>query len=334
MRSVRAAQCLLMVLLLCAGSGFAQIDELREATGLPLSPNASVVYGRIVFEGAETGKKPPAVYVLLLSRNMMSSRTTVDRSGFYYFREFPRDGGTLIVEVDGIELARQSLLPSNIKQQRYDFTVMLGAKKSAPKPGTVSAKYAYERSEENAKLLEKAAAAIEKKQADKSIAYLKRLLENDSRDFVGWSLLGSVYFGELKYPEAEAAYTTAIGLRPDLTHTMINLGKLYLAQKQPEPAIEIAAKVTQIEPNSAAAFGVLGEAYLYAKKGSLAIPALNEAIRLAPVEMARCHLLLAWLYDASGEKHLAAVEYKVFLEKVPDHPEKTKFEKYVRENSR
>ena len=38
------------------------------------------------------------------------------------------------------------------------------------------------------------------------------------------------------------------------------------------------------------------------------------------------------LYNAAGLKDRAAAEYKMFLEKVPDHPEKTKFEKYIAEN--
>ncbi len=59
---------------------------------------------------------------------------------------------------------------------------------------------------------------------------------------------------------------------------------------------------------------------------------LNKAIELAPKEKAEIHLRLAMLYNAAGLKDRAATEYKMFLEKVPDHPEKTKFEKYIAEN--
>jgi tetratricopeptide (TPR) repeat protein len=91
-------------------------------------------------------------------------------------------------------------------------------------------------------------------------------------------------------------------------------------------------QATQTDPGFAPAFRSLGEAYLVEKKGSLAIPALNEALRLAPMEMAQCHLMLAWLFDAAGDRKDAAAQYKEFLKKVPDHPEKAKMEKYIAEN--
>ena len=48
--------------------------------------------------------------------------------------------------------------------------------------------------------------------------------------------------------------------------------------------------------------------------------------------MAECHLQLAHLYELAGAKKLAAMEYKIFLRKVPDHPDKKRFEKYIKDN--
>ena len=77
---------------------------------------------------------------------------------------------------------------------------------------------------------------------------------------------------------------------------------------------------------------MLGEAYLQAKRGTDGLVALDEALRIDPQGMAECHLLKARLYDLAGAKPLASVEYKAFLAKVSDHPDKKKFEKYVKEN--
>ena len=80
------------------------------------------------------------------------------------------------------------------------------------------------------------------------------------------------------------------------------------------------------------ALQLLGEAYLQARQGTLAVQALNDAIRLDPIGMAECHLQLAHLYELAGARQLAAKEYKTFLSKVPDHPDQKKLEKFIKDN--
>ena len=86
--------------------------------------------------------------------------------------------------------------------------------------------------------------------------------------------------------------------------------------------------------NSADSFHYLGEAYLQNKQGSKAVVVLNEAIRLAPNEKADIHLRLGALYNAAGAKDRAANEYKLFLQKRPDHKDKSKLEAYIKENGK
>jgi Tfp pilus assembly protein PilF len=77
---------------------------------------------------------------------------------------------------------------------------------------------------------------------------------------------------------------------------------------------------------------LLGEAYLQIKKGSKAVPELEEALRLDPAGQAEAHLRLATLYNAAGYKNLAAGQYEQFLAKRPDYPEKKKLQEYIRQN--
>jgi Tfp pilus assembly protein PilF len=77
---------------------------------------------------------------------------------------------------------------------------------------------------------------------------------------------------------------------------------------------------------------LLGEGYLQNKQGTLAVQALDEAIRLDPIGQAECHLLKGHLYELAGAKQLATKEYKVFLAKVPDHPDKNRLEKFIATN--
>ena len=333
MRRLPIAFALFIVLAVTFLTTVGQIDGARQASGLPLSVDARMVYGRVSLDGLEPGGRRPTVYVTLFTRRLQANRATLDNEGYFYFRDIVADGGTLVVEVNGVEVARQTLLTVGPKQQRMDFYVVIPTTKSAiAKPGTISAKYAYERSKENTELLNKAVSAIEDDHPEKAIPYLKRIVEADPNDFAVWTILGSAYAAVTDVSSAESAYLAALRSKPDSAPTMISLGKLFLKTKRLESAVEILEKAVQTEPENALAYRLLGEAYLQVRKGSKAVTVLNEAIRLQPIEMAECHLMLARLYDIAGAKHLAAQEFKLFLEKVPHHPEREKMAAYIREH--
>jgi tetratricopeptide (TPR) repeat protein len=322
----------LAVIVFAAQFATGQVDALKTATGMPISVDARIVFGRVALEGLEAGKLP-RVYVVLTDRRFRITRTLLDRDGYYYFRDANADGATVTVEVDGAEVARQTLLNVGPKQQRMDFYVTVPSKSGSAKPGTISAKNLHVRTKENAELMEKAVEAIEDKKPEKAIPYLNKLLANDPADHPAWTILGAAYSSQGDPANAERAFLKALEIKPDAGPTLISLGQFYFSQKRFDPAIEILEKATQTEPTSAVAFRLLGEAYLQTRKGSKAIPALNEAIRLQPIEMADCHLLLAKLYDLAGAKQLASAEFKMLLKKMPDHLEKEKIKSYIRENA-
>jgi TPR repeat protein len=64
---------------------------------------------------------------------------------------------------------------------------------------------------------------------------------------------------------------------------------------------------------------------------SKAIPHLNSAASLGFPE---AHLRLAWIYDGTGSKEKAALEYEEFLKKKPDYPDRQKLEGYIRANKK
>lgn len=333
MGSCIARHFLLSLVLFAAVPVFAQVEGIRDATGMPLSVDTRLVYGRVSVEGLEPGAKPPQITITLFSQRLQASRTTLDNEGYYYFRDLTSTGGTVVVEVNGSEVARQTLLTIGPRQQRVDFFVTIPATANPlAKPGTVDAKYAYERTRESKELFNKAAQMIENGKPEKAVPLLKKVVAADSADFAAWTILGAAYSAVGDPQNAEHAYLAALNARPDAVPTLISLGKHYLSQKKIEPAVETLEKATAADPASAVAFRYLGEAYLLARRGSKGVPALNEAIRLQPVEMAECHLMLARLYDVVGAKHLASQEFKWFLEKVPGHPEKAKMEAYIRDN--
>ncbi|HTG88092.1 MAG TPA: tetratricopeptide repeat protein, partial [Pyrinomonadaceae bacterium] len=93
--------------------------------------------------------------------------------------------------------------------------------------------------------------------------------------------------------------------------------------------IESLEKSVELQPTSGDANMLLGEAYLQVKKGSKAIPHLNEAANLGHPE---AHLRLGWLYNAAGMKDKAALEYEEYLKKNPEYPEKNKLKEYITAN--
>jgi tetratricopeptide (TPR) repeat protein len=197
----------------------------------------------------------------------------------------------------------------------------------------ISLKNTYERTNDNQKAFDKAMAGLKSEKASNSIKLFKQITETDANDFVAWTELGTLYFNDEKPTEAEAAYSKAISLKSDFQPALLNLGKLLISQKKADKAVEVLTRLVAIEPDSADANHYLGEAYLLARKGSTALTYLEKALTLEPIEKAEIHLRLAALFNGAGLKDRAVAEYKKFLEKVPNHPEKAKIEKYISDNT-
>ena len=315
----------------------AQADEFCGEFGVMPSldsPFAAVpyVFGRISLKGYNAGDKFPSVTIVLVDRQQTEKRITVDKSGKYCFKRTGGSGGTLLVEVDGVEAARRPVPSFSAAQVREDFEIFpQHLQKTAP-PATVSAKFSHPQNDKTIEIYKKAAEAEQNKDRQAAIRHLKELVKIDPSDFIAWAKLGSLHFEHNSLGEAEAAFRRSIELKLEYTPAWINVGKIRVAQKQFEAAVEILKHATSLDPKSGRAFQLLGEAYLQSKQGTLAVQALNESLRLDPAGMADSHLLLARLYDAAGARHLAAAEFKAFLSKVNDYPERKKLEKYIKDN--
>lgn len=290
------------------------------------------IYGQIRLIGFPSDKKLPKITVLLMDTQSSASRLTVDRSGKYCLRLRTKSGGTLIVEVNGVEAERRNVSSFGFGQQREDFEIYQDRQEKTPAPGVVSAKFFYPVNPKTAELYQKTAEAENKKNIDKAIEYLTQIVTIDPLDFTGWAKLGVLYLQKKMLSEGEAAFKKSLELKAEYTPALIQIGLIRVYQNQFEAASVVFKQVTTLEPISPTAFRLLGEAYLQVRKGTLAIEALNEAIRLDPVGMVECHLLLARLYDLAGAKQLATREYKLFLKKAPDYQDKKKFEQYIKNN--
>lgn len=312
----------------------AQITEICGETGGSAWLSSSAVYGKVGLNGFDLSRRLPRIVVSVTDRQGNVHNQTITETGSYCFMDLNANGGWIVLEVEGKEIGRRTLPMGVITQHRQDFEVYAdnSTTNSLKPPGAISAKNAYPRSSKNESLLEKATGEEKNQQFDKAVQKLKQIVADDAKDFIAWFRLGAIYFGQNDLANAESAYKNAVLAKPDHTPSLLNLGRIYLANKKYDDAIAVLLNATQTEPKNARAFQLLGEAYLLAKKGTLGVAALNQAIELDPIGMAECHLLMARLYDAAGGKSLASREYRLFLEKVPNHSDKEKFLQYIKDN--
>jgi Tfp pilus assembly protein PilF len=291
------------------------------------------VFGKVIVAGMDEGAKLPKIVVGYTERARPERRIIVDKTGNYCFRRTNGEIDALVVVyVDNVELGRRQISGLGPPQQREDFELTTGDSKKGAAPGTINAKYTYPENTKTADLYRKALEAERTKDQEKLLDLVKQIVATDPNDYPAWAKLGAIYSERKMYEDAEDVFLKAIALRADYVPAMTNLGRVYLAQVKTDKAIAIAQRAVSADPASSRAYQVLGNAYLQAKKGSLGVEALNKALELDPIGMADSHLMLAVLYDRAGAKDLASREYRMFLEKVPNHPDHKKFEKYIKDN--
>lgn len=328
---------ILVAFLLPAGSVNAQVDEICAGTGnIPSldSPFAHIpyVYGKVLLKGFNPNENFPKVTIFLVDGQQSRDQWAVDKTGNYCFKRKNNSGGTLHIEVDGIEAAQKTLPAFGPAQQREDFEIYASQLQKQVPPGVISAKFSHPTNPKTVELYKKTLDAEGAGNPKSAIEFLKEIVSIDPADFIAWAKLGSLYLAQNSLSEAEASFRKSLELKIEYTPAWINMGQIRVAQKQFEASIEIFKHAASLDPTSALAFRLLGEAYLQARQGTLGEQALNAAIKLDPIGMAECHLSLAHLYELAGAKKLATRQYKLFLTKVPNHPDKNKFEKYIKNN--
>ncbi|MEP6788171.1 MAG: hypothetical protein ABJB40_07060, partial [Acidobacteriota bacterium] len=250
-------------------SANAQVDEICTEAGFTPSldsPFAHVpyVFGRVILKGADPGSKLPRVTITLTDSQQPANRMMLSKSGNYCFKR-TGSGGTLLVEVDGLEAARRTLASMGGSQQREDFEIAVGQPLSPP--AVVSTKFSRPPNSNTVELYRQASEAEKGQDLDKAVAFIKEIVSVDAADFGAWAKLGSLFFEQKAYTEADAAFRKSLELRVDYTPAWINVGQMRVAQKQYAAATEIFKHAAELEPTSARAFQLLGEAYLLNKQG-------------------------------------------------------------------
>lgn len=338
MRSIVFVPAVAGVLLVFSFSVFTQADDIcREFGETPtrevdrINRQAPYIYGRIILKGLAPNAKLPRIIVVYTDSRQPALRQLISRSGNYCFRR-QGTGGIIMIEVEGLEATRKNVSDIGEPRQREDFELFVPQIDKDASPGVVSTKFTRSPNDKTTDLYKKAGEAESNKENKQAIYFVKEIVGRDPEDFVAWAKLGSLYVAANQPQDAEAAFTRSLELRPDYPTALINFGMLRAFQGQFDTAVALFERAILSDHRSAIAHRLLGEAYLQIRKGTLGLAALDKALELDPQGQAECHLLKARLYDLVGAKHLASGEYKAFLKKVPDHADKKKLEKYIKDN--
>ena len=306
-------------------------DICGETGGVPWL-NSPFVFGKVYLNGFDMASLPK-ITVVLYESSQRDYRYTIDRSGNYCFRRVSASGGFITVEVEAVEVVRRSLSSGGPPGPvREDFEISPVNPTKPKPPSSISAKFVYARNDANQSLFKKAIDAERAQEYKKAIESLTTIVGADPADYVAWAKLCEINYLENNIAEARATCIKSIEAKSDYTPAIVNLGQILLVQSQPAEAVKFLDLATKLDGTYARAYQLLGEAHALSNNPDSAIIVLTEAIRLDPSGMAQSHLLLAALYDAKGEKQRAAAEYEAFLKKKPGHPDKKKFEKYVKDN--
>ena len=315
-------------------------DGLPSKIGGPSCNNSggrpvATITGFLNVAGAPKTGTTAVFSVAVYAGGIFIGRRRLKPGGSFTFYCVPRENVMLVGEVDSVEASTVSagMLSSSPSMNRQDVIINLSEfSERRQRTGVITVQNYYERKKTNQRLFEKALEAIQSGKTNSSIEILEQLLRSDAGDWPAWTVLGNVLFNNKRFPEAELSFEKSFMIKNDHLQTMLGLGRSALLNGRLERAIEILSAANVIEPNSADVHHYLGEAYFKIRKGSLGIPHMNRAIEIAPLEKAELHLRIAALYDAAKAKNLAANEYRLFLKKKPDFPDKQKLEAYIFEN--
>jgi len=324
------------VTLLTAASGLC----LAQAGRTGSTTRGFLLYGDVKIDDSELAARKPMILDLILYTKGMqvTARQRINPNGRYRFQDIFDGDYWLVVESDGVEIARDSIFISKSMTMDIQHDIHLSlrpaSRSTSGRGAVISSADLYNRSTANESLYQKAAKEIQSKNYAPAIATLQDIVNSDPNDFVAWSDLGMLYFLQKDLDAAENSYTSATNAKATYFPAKLSLGRVRLAKKNYDGAIEALEAALKLDAKSASANYFLGEAYLQNKKGSKAVVYLNEALALDPVGMADAHLRLALLYNGAGMKDKAVTEYEQFLKAKPDYPDRAKLEKYINDNKK
>ena len=316
----------------------AQADEIcREFGETPtrevdrINRQAPYIYGRIILKGLAPNAKLPRIIVVYTDSRQPTLRQVISRSGNYCFKR-AGTGGIIMIEVEGLETARKNVSDIGEPRQREDFELYLPQTQQNATPGVVSTRFTRSANDKTSDLYKKAAEAESDKQPKKAIEFVKEIVAIDTEDFIAWAKLGSLYVAVNSPQDAEAAFTRSLELRPDYPTALINFGMLRAFQNQFDAAVALFERAVLVRPKirdrSSSARRIVSS-----DPERLARPRRSrQSSRARPVRSGRMSSAKSSPLRPRRCKTPRVRRIQCVSQKIPDHADKKKFEKYIKDN--
>jgi predicted Zn-dependent protease len=298
---------------------------------------------RIRVKGSGERTIPPQATLILFSPSGKElarptgpelARQKVTNGGRYRFSDLTPGEYELAVEINMYEVSRTRIILTSLHAPyglEQDIVVDWQPPGNSTTSKTISADDVHERTPANKRLFKNAEEAVAAKDYDRAISFLTQLVASDKADYQAQAILGTLLASQGKYDEAEQAYLSALSAKSTFAPALLDFGRLRLKQKKFAEAVDQLTRLVGLQPESGEGNLLLGDAYVQMDRKSQAIPCLHAAANLGYPE---AHLRLAWIYDVTGSKEKAALEYEEFLKQKPDYPERQKLEGYIKANKK
>ena len=130
--------------------------------------------------------------------------------------------------------------------------------------------------------------------------------------------IGLIYVDQRQFEKAETAYRAALELQPTFTQAAVNLADLYRLQGRDVEGEKMLHQALALELQNAAAHHALGLLLIRQKKLPEALNALSEAARLEG-DNARYGYVYAVALNSAGEEPKAIQELESLLQRHPNH---------------
>ena len=173
--------------------------------------------------------------------------------------------------------------------------------------------------------LDQAEAAMQKKNYDAAEILLMKAVADSPQSYRAWFDLGYVYNATKRPADAVNAYRKAVGAKPDVFETNLNLGIVLARQGNTDEAVKYLKVATQLKPTANEDEGV-ARAWLSlglveeASDPQQALSAYAQASKLTPFDP-EPHLSAGLLFEKQDKLDEAAHEYQIAATLAPKSTE-------------
>ncbi len=161
-----------------------------------------------------------------------------------------------------------------------------------------------------------ARAYYKKKEFQKAIESVRRLMERQPRSKDAETLLGNIDMEQGRMQQAEMHFKKALEYEPNFTDARNSLGILYDRQGKHDDAIREFRMVISVDKDYAEAYNNLGVIYKNQGKTQAAIDTFRQAIA-ADADFAGSYSNLALIYEDQGKAQEADEQFRRALERDP-----------------